>query len=342
MDVILADHRVAVEQRLVGRHRAATTHEQDAHDADLGLGDLGPRLLRARHDDRPAARRDVERIERADDVAHRGPSVRLLRQHGEQERFDRWRKIRDDAPWRSGILEEDPREHGEHVVAFEGADAGEALVEHAAEREGVGAGADVAVTASLLRSHVARRSHRDAGLGRAGGGEHARHAEIEQFRRARIAADEEHVRWLHVAVDDTGIVGGGERGSQRPAERDRVVERDGLLAHAPLELLALEPLHREVRLPVGRRAVPHEPNDGRMIERLENADLLLEALEGDRIERRLTRDLDRDFLSRARVAGAVHDGHSTAGGDGLHRESAFEDGPGLHDLLGYTARPRER
>ena len=92
------------------------------------------------------------------------------------------------------------------------------LEEHCADRPHVGARIDVVLTTCLLGSHVERRAD---DLARAGDRRHVfeaklRDPEVEQLHRPRPRVcragrrDEEHVLWLHVAMNDLRTMRGVE------------------------------------------------------------------------------------------------------------------------------------
>ena len=133
---------------------------------------------------------------------------------------------------------------------------GEHLVEHGAEREDVGARVD-GLALGLLRGHVGGCPEQDAEAGAARGAERGGHrvgraalgadqlgeAEVEHLHEAGLR--DHHVPGLDVAVDDPGLVGGGE--AARDLERDP--QRLGDRQAAPLEplaqALAVHQLHRD-------------------------------------------------------------------------------------------------
>ena len=100
--------------------------------------------------------------------------------------------------------------------------AGDHLVEHAAQAVDVGSGVEVSLAGALLRAHVRRRAHDDAGAGEtvvtAGRADRAADAEVGDQRVAVLA--EQDVLRLDVAVKDTMAVGVIERprGLVRDAE----------------------------------------------------------------------------------------------------------------------------
>ncbi|KYG05492.1 hypothetical protein BE21_40300 [Sorangium cellulosum] len=107
------------------------------------------------------------------------------------------------------------------------------------------------------------------------------------------------------------------------------------------QVLALEPLHREVRLAVGCLAVGDELDDGGVAELGEDAHLALEARALARVPGE--HDLDGDGLTRVAIARAEDLAHAARPGARVQREAAFQHIPHPHfrahcRLLG-SARP---
>ena len=107
------------------------------------------------------------------------------------------------------------------VGALVGDVAGEAFIEHAAERVLVG-GSGRLLAADDLGRHVEEGPHDLAGAGervRAGG---FREAEVgEVYVLAPALASDQRVAGLDVAVDEAALVGGVERVSELADERQR-------------------------------------------------------------------------------------------------------------------------
>ena len=92
-------------------------------------------------------------------------------------------------------------------------------------------------------------------------------------RRAVVPREQEDVRRLHVAVHDPRRVRGRERVGDRGRDLERLGERE---RRAPLPLrdvFPLEPLHRDVRLPVVELPERDDPHDPRVREPREDAPL---------------------------------------------------------------------
>ena len=102
---------------------------------------------------------------------------------------------------------------------------------------------------------------------RRGRGELLRDAEVEQHRV--LAADDEHVLGLEVAVDEALLVQrptashSSPNSSSARSSGERAAREDGR------ERLALEPLHREVRPPIGQLADREHLDHRRVRDRLQ-------------------------------------------------------------------------
>jgi hypothetical protein len=95
-------------------------------------------------------------------------------------------------------------------------------------------------------------------------------------------------------------------------ELEQVVERQGPIADAVLQRLAVEQFHDQEPLTVVLADV-EERADVRVVERGGDARLALEAVHRLLIARQLRRqDLDRDLPAEARVLGAIDDAHPAA------------------------------
>ena len=75
-----------------------------------------------------------------------------------EERLDRRRRVGAERRDQRRVLEQDAREHRHRVIGLERGAAGEALEEHGAEREDVGARANVGGAPRLVGRQVRRRS----------------------------------------------------------------------------------------------------------------------------------------------------------------------------------------
>jgi hypothetical protein len=77
------------------------------------------------------------------------------------------------------------------------------------------------------------------------------------WSRAPIGADEEDVRRLDVAVHHAVRVCGGERLDRARGDREALGDGERRPREPVGQILAVEPLHREVRFCFVRRAVRH-------------------------------------------------------------------------------------
>ncbi len=167
------------------------------------------------------------------------PELALFLQSAEDDLIESGRDRRVEPRRRIRVLVEDPREdHGGRRTA-KGGNAGRHFVKDRAEREEVGAGVD-RFAARLLGRHVGGRPYRRSWRCELLRGDEraavrialsrgvrrpleSRESEIEQFRVASLR--HEQVRRLHVAVDDSGAVRGGERVGDLASDREEPLER---------------------------------------------------------------------------------------------------------------------
>ena len=136
--------------------------------------------------------------------------------------------------------------------------------------------------------------------------------------------EEEDVGGLDVAVDDAGLVGGGQGVGDLAADLDRLPQREGRPALARLEILPLEPLHGDVggllvepaaeeldraRAEGSERDDPHDPGVAQLREDLSLAQKtrLLGGLDSGRGD-----DLERDVAARDVVERPVDDADPAA------------------------------
>jgi hypothetical protein len=264
-----------------------------------------------------------ERRERVcDRIAVDGARVGILREHPRHEIGESARHLRPQLGDPRRILEDDLREDREQVLAGERRAPGQALEQHAPEREHVRARIDRMAAARLLRCHVA------------GGAEHGAAARVAWPRGGlhdpevddlHDVADEQQVRRLDVAVHEPVTVRLAERACDLDPERDglRDVER---AAREPLrERLAVDPIHREPQPAVVRAAVADVADDVRMCDLREHAALALEARGGVRVDVR--QHLQRDVASVAAIPRAVHGPHPAFGGAHRDHEPLVDDVP---------------
>ena len=197
---------------------------------------------------------------------------------------------------RSGRPGQDRRDDVVGRGTLERLAAGEHLVEHDAEGEHVRRRGDFGAD-QLLRSHVADRAH-----GHARAGAHERgcifapvlaelgQAEIENLRVA--VRRDDHVLRLDVAVDDAGLVRGGQGRGDLCADFDDVGDRHRAAANALAERLAIDHLHGD-EAKVVMRADLVDVSDVRVMERRGRLRLLDEAVrELARVRATVVEDLD--------------------------------------------------
>ena len=207
--------------------------------------------------------------------------------------------------------------------------AGEQVVENQAKR------IDVApliggVAAGLLGRHVLERADNRSGkriqrLGIDG----ARDAEVGQPRV--ILGIDDHVGGLEVAVDDAGLVDGGETVGNLARDRERASDRHLSLAfQQEAQVRSLHVLHRQVLQPVDLAEIVNA-DDVRMGDLTREPKLALEALL-ERLEVGLAEgdarpdDFQRDRAAERLVPRVVHLAH-TAGAEQL------DDGVARRELL---------
>jgi hypothetical protein len=325
--------RVAIPS--AGARRARREH----HGHEPLLARREPAARRARRRDH-RARHPSDRAERR---RHRGavPEAlgRAAREHLREEIVELGRHVRADLAEARRLLERDLREQRDGVAADEGRAPREAAEEHAAERVHVRARVDATRGAGLLRRHVRGRAEREAGAREvAAVVRHARDAEVEELRAQRITPREHDVAGLQVAVDDAARVRRAERLGDALREAERVRERERLAAEASVEVLAVDPLHREERLAVREHAVGVVLHDRRVIERGEHVGLAGEARDGGR--RRVVEDLHGDARARRAIVGLPDDAHPAAAGEAREDEAVADDVARLHVIAQYRRAQR--
>jgi len=264
------------------------------------------------------------------------PRRRVLRHVG-QARSRRRHQARQDRDRRRTDVRRPPRDHLEH---------------RRAQRVEVGARAHLGVAARLLGRHVRRRADDRTGARelRVVG---ARHAEVDElgpknFRAAGAASDEENVRGLHVAMDDPRVVRRRERLGDLGRDLQRLEQRQRLSLQALADVLALQPLHGDVRLPFVELPERHEAHDPGMREPCQHAPFAVEARLFAGVDARDRDDLERHRLPRHLIERAVHDADASAPDLALDDEPSpqqhllGERGHGLADSLFRRSCPTRK
>ena len=188
--------------------------------------------------------------------------------------------------------------------------AGQALVEHAAERVDVGAGVHRPAL-ELLRREIGGRAD--------GGPRPLRRSVVEPPRQPEVGeidvlrAVEQDVRRLDVAVHETARVRGVERCGDLRADGDRPgrLER-ALRSEQRAKVGAVHEPHREIDTAVDVAGVV-DRDDVRVLERHHELRLARESLAEAIVARQGRRhQLERDRSLQAQVVGPVHDAHPAA------------------------------
>ena len=168
-----------------------------------------------------------------------------------------------------------------------------------------------------------------------------RRAEIQELHLAHVAAHEEQVGGLDVAMNDALVVQGRQRRRDAAREHERVAgreeprrgsaRREGVVragAQEPAQILPLEPLHREIGRAVGGDPVRHVLDERGVAHLGEGRRLPREALPrggvfgGDHLE--------RDRAAGVPIGGAEQATHAAARDLGFEREAPRDDVPRLH------------
>ena len=148
------------------------------------------------------------------------------------------------------------------------------------------------------------------------------------------ARDQDDVRRLDVAMDDPDAVCVRERVGDLRRDLDRAPERQRRALLALRDVLALEPLHRDVWVALVELAERDDAHDPRVAEAGEHAALAPEAGLLPGVDARNRDDLERDRRARHLVARAIHDTDSTASHLAFDHEAACEEplkGRGRHE-----------
>ena len=166
--------------------------------------------------------------------------VRVLGERLLDDLDERRRRAGRDLGERRRLLLHHLEQHAVHRLGVERLAAGQQLVEHAAEREHVGARVGL-LAAHLLGGHVVRRPHHRAGAGHVGAAQ-AGQPEVHDLDHA--ARQQVDVRRLEVAVDDVLRVGEGEALGDLLDHGELLVEGHLALGDGVLQVDPVEQLHR--------------------------------------------------------------------------------------------------
>ena len=166
--------------------------------------------------------------------------------------------------------------------------------------------------------------------------EQARDAEVEQLELLELAARQEQVRRLDVAVHDPALVEHGETLAGAPRDRERLVERQTGAREALTEVLAFEPLHRDVGTASLGDAVRDVLHDPRVAHLGEDLRLAAEALG---VARRRMQDLDGDRAAGESIASAKDLAHSARADQLLDLETVCDDLVADHSPRVVASRP---
>jgi hypothetical protein len=267
------------------------------------------------------------------------PQRRILGQHAREQRVDRRRQIVDPLAGARRLVEEDLGQHRHHVAAEERRPPGQALVEHRAQGEDVGARIDPLRPLRLLGGDVAGGADHAAREADHAAHAVARDAEIQELDVLEEAADEEEVPRLDVAVHHAARVHRRQRAGGPLDERQALADRQAPPEQALAQRLAVEPLHRQVL--AGRRPpVRHVAHDARVIELGEDARLLGEALERRGVEP--GQHLQRHRPRRLPIDRPVDDPHAAGSGEPVDLEAFGDELRRLRQGGDYTRRTMTR
>ena len=194
----------------------------------------------------------------------------------------------------------------------EGRFAAQHLVEHRAERVDVAPAVHRALGPGLLRAHVLRGAEREAGLGEPGSAR-LLHRECDaEVGEQRVAALQQDVLRLDVAVDHALGVGVAQRFGHLDRDPDCVGHRELALAvHPRAERLARHVRHHVEHLPRGRAGV-EEREDAGVGEVGGGADLGEEALDAEHGAELGVEHLHRHLATVPHVLGQPDGGHPAA------------------------------
>jgi hypothetical protein len=192
---------------------------------------------------------------RAQVTSRRVPIDRVLRERAIDDALQRARRIRAGRPQRRGTIAQDRRDQGEAGCSRERPAPGEHLVDHAPEREDVGASVH-RPSLRLLGRHVRRRANHGRGARRERRHrvrgrrllEQLRHAEVEELDQPGTRDD--HVCGLEIAMHDPARVRRFERGGDLQAIVQHARNRHRPASDNSVERLPVDELHHDARVAV--------------------------------------------------------------------------------------------
>ncbi len=151
-----------------------------------------------------------------------------------------------------------------------------------------------------------------------------------------VAAEDEDVARLDVAVDEPALVREGERADRAAHHAEALGDGEPLPGEPRGEILAVEPLHREVALAGARDAVRHVADDAGVAQIREDGRLALEALDVDGLLP--AQELEGDARAVELVDGAVDRAHPTGARLGDEDEAVCDGGARVHPAIIYGFR----
>ncbi len=263
--------------------------------------------------------------------------LRVERHRAQHDRVQRGRDRRPEGRWPRRRRRQPRQGDGGRPVPGERALTGQRLVQHDAQ------GVDVRghrgrLAACLLRAEVVHGPHRRARQRELRFGERPGDPEIRHLDPA--VTPDQHVRRLHVAMDDAADVGGMERLADLGAHPGGLSrgQRPGL-ADDRRQVLALDQLHHDVRPGVVLAEVV-DGDDVGVAQRRSRTGLVAEPGQEVGVASELgPQQLDGDVALELRVARAIDPGHAALSEKLQQAVSPAEDASDLgHGLVNSMRR----